>query len=75
LSERANFPLTIYQLATVSIQLIGKKKEYYWNYSIWFQLVFLFKGGINYEALFKLQSRKQNETIFSKLTEIFLIYK
>jgi hypothetical protein len=29
LSERANFPLTIYQLATVSIQLIGKKKEYY----------------------------------------------
>jgi hypothetical protein len=32
-------------------------------------------GELNFEIIFKLQSRKQNEQTFAKLTEIFLLYK
>lgn len=71
--EKLSFPIGIYQLTLMSCQLLGIDLKFFSFFSA-IILIFI-KDGIKFETIFKFLTRKQNEFIFSKLTDLLLVYK
>lgn len=73
--EKLSFPIGIYQLTLMSCQLLGIEFLQLKFFNFLTIILNFIKDGIKFETIFKFLTRKQNEFIFSKLTELLLVYK